>query len=260
MGASAGSFLNRLQAKVNVGNWLPQEDQEFLDRRREQLNFINLMRMEGLPVSDSEQLLEVKPLNWDQLRHLARGLFSGNAEFNAAYRHLANVYKEEADKAIAQREKEPRKPAYFPAIDYSERNRIPLLDWVFFSAFVDFLISPLSDDQYLAGLKGIKLDPDSLWRLHSTLTTVGSGETKLKVDRQGNLNISFGTTFIGGNLPADEAQIFEDSALDQKHFIHAFMETMRIYREAIHLRAASTSVLPEGPDRTSFEQLLNLSQ
>jgi hypothetical protein len=190
LGSTAPALLNRFHSKAMVYNWLPEADQAFLDTQQKRRTYLQSLSDQNPQVRTDQLFLDPSPLPWNQMRFLARQLFKTSSLFDAAARELIEKMRTDTHRAIRESEERFRtnpqdeEYVYTAPAEFTERLRQQIPDIVLMSAFIDFLSSPLADDQALqqSTQRPIELDPASLWRAHLALTTLGLGHAKLKYD------------------------------------------------------------------------------
>jgi len=196
--STAAALLNRFQFKVCLYNWLENADQKLLSKVRFGKLWNEAIRFEHNP-DFSTKSEALKPVDWEKLRAFALYIVHFSDEALDAYTYLVNELRDatnhELDASRRRHEEDPESEpfVYFPTADYSERLRQVVPEVVLYSVFLDFLLSPLADDEII-GLgfldKPIVLQPSSLWRSYLTLTTIFSGDAELQ-NRDGKFSVHF---------------------------------------------------------------------
>jgi|GEM_PF-2757475 len=185
--STAAALLNRFQLKACLYNWLPDHDQETLSQSKFKALWEEALQFE-FNSGSIQKAANTNFVDWDMVRHFALYLVRFSPDALKAYTHMVNRMRAATNRELeASRVRNAEDPenepfVYFPTADYSERLRQIVPEAVMYSAFVDFLLSPLADDEvmdigFLA--QPIELQPTSLWRAYLTLTTVFSGDVKL---------------------------------------------------------------------------------
>lgn len=186
--STAAALLNRFQFKVCQYNWLPDVDQEALSNSKFKDLLEEALQFERgsvcAPKSGNSTFID-----WDTARKFALYLVRFSPDALKAYTQMVNRMRAATNRELeASRVRNAEDPdtepfVYFPTADYSERLRQVVPEVVMYSAFIDFLLSPLADDAVLdIGFlsQPMELQPTSLWRAYLMLTTVFSGDVKLQ--------------------------------------------------------------------------------
>lgn len=192
-GSTADAFLNRFTTKVNPGNLLSQE------RSVEVLQNSALQKFLGavgkiVPGALQAQVFQTPPpLDWEFLRMASSFFVRSDVDaFNALYQLTYMVRKTNAAKEIDTRNQE------FPFMATSRANTRTLrqsMNSIEHSAFLDFLLSNLADDNLISTVtrRPLKLDALSIWRARSLYTTTTAGTIRLVKTNSGNgYDIDFG--------------------------------------------------------------------
>ena len=236
-GSTAPALLNRFQFKCFVYNWLSAGDQSELDARRDQKRRLQAL-LHGCPeaTSKSEIFLEIPKLDFAQMRLLANVMMETDASFKVAYRNLAEAMRLETNKAVCESEERHKKSrydepfVYFPSCDYTERLRQQIPEVVRYSAFIDFLLSDLADDNHLkiTTKKPLVLGALSLWRAHLVMTTVGPGDVKLIFNNEVKADLEFNMTVNESTLRDHrEVQLLKNLKEEQDRFKRTFLNLVK---------------------------------
>jgi MoxR-like ATPase len=202
-GTTAPALLNRFHVKALIYNWLDVLDQAELDKKRKEERKLKALASE---LSDEEKAaLEAKffekpkKVNWKKLRNIGTLLFEGSKDFGDMYNVVMNDLRRKTNEEVNRSEachwdKSCKDEAtYFPTTQYTERLRGLVPTYIYFSAFIDFLLSDLANDENIEAYtkKANMLDSDSLWRAHVILTTACSGSVEMDYDT-GTYKMNFG--------------------------------------------------------------------
>ncbi len=242
-GSTAPALLNRFQFKCFVYNWLSAADQSALDARRDQKRRLQALA-HGCPeaIAKSEVFLDPPKVDFAQMRLLANVMMETDAGFKVAYRNLAEAMRLETNKAVCESEERHKKSrydepfVYFPSCDYTERLRQQIPEVVMYSAFIDFLLSNLADDEYLvkATKKPFTLGTLSLWRAHLVMTTVGPGDVKLIFNQDGKADLEFNMTINEATLRDHrEGQLLKNLKEEQDRFKRTFLSLVSDSQQSI---------------------------
>ncbi len=194
--STAPALLNRFQYKAFVYNWIDDAHQRTdLDKRRAKKKYQDLLRKNFPNISKKNDFESAPLVDWAQIRDLARILVQEDLGFDSAFQPFISHMRDEVNAHIKQSQEahasNPREnpTVYFPSFDYTERNRQQVPDIVRYSLFLDFLLSPQSDDSNLRYYahsedasrpsKTIDMSALSLWRASAMLTTVSMGNPHL---------------------------------------------------------------------------------
>ena len=186
--------LNRMQLKAYVHNWLSVDEHIGLLKRRLEMRMLQAQRERGQAgVETHHRFVPASKIDYPKLRLPLRevGLFVPNDGLIAGYAQLVESLKGKNNRARAFSKSEHLKARgeqphiYVPSADFSSRIALEDIDLLIGSAFADFLLSPLADDDRIERNlhNRMELGPDSLWRAHLFTTTIGPGETRLRIGK-----------------------------------------------------------------------------
>ena len=251
-GSTAPALLNRFQFKAFVYNWLDREDQIVLDNLYRREMYLEAFKDAYPEVMDDQIFLNPPLLDWSELRQMAHGIFVLGPSWDSVYLSFIDEMRAKTIRAIRESEElhkqDPREEpfVYFPSADFTERFRREIPKVVIMSAFVDFLLSPLADNESLAHVtaKPIVLDYLSLWRSSIILSTVGPGEIRLTYNPQDDqkIDIDFGWSIDpSGARDRREELLIENLKKEQERFRQVFLNYFSSVREQIELRARHKS-------------------
>jgi hypothetical protein len=259
--STAAALLNRFQFKTCLYNWLPDEDQEALSALKFKKLWEEALHFEE-NLGSAAKKKTVEPIDWGTLREFALYIirFSNNAL--KAYTRLVNQMRAvtnhelEASRIRFNEDPDSEQFVYFPTADYSERLRQVVPEVVMYSAFVDFLLSPLANDEVLDAnylKQAIELRPSSLWRSYLMLTTIFSGDSTLN-----NIDGKFSITFANR---IDRRKLRDNKERALLKMIEKEQARFRLqYAKVANFKctkAPSTKWLnPEGAFQKDFEELL----
>ena len=270
-GPTAPALLNRFQIKSFVYNWLSKKDQTSIDEYIMKKNYLDSMAEMYPEVLQDSTFVEPNPINWNSLRTLAHATFKLSSTFMATYRDLVNDMRNETHRAIRESETRHQEDhlsepfVYFPSADYSERLRQQIPSIILMSAFIDFLMSPLSNDMNLAQIlkNPIVLDPLSLWRAYLVMTTLGPGHSSLVFNpkKDPKLDIDFGWSIDASSTRDDREEIFiRNLQNEQERFLRSFLKHIASYQDQIEVRSLYNkhefSLKSKTIEKNSFEVLL----
>lgn len=180
------ALLNRYQIKAMLYNWLSAEDRATLRQKIKKEKRLNSVAEEFPDVLKDKTFLKAREIDWKLVRKFSALLFDTDDQFDLIMNTMVDELRDDTFKAIRESEAAHMKNKidepfiYFPSADWNQRllNQVP--DIVTTSALLDFLESPLSDDQHLSQStkKQIELGPLSLWRAFLVATTIGPGNAK----------------------------------------------------------------------------------
>lgn len=265
-------LFNRFQLKASVPNWLNLADQAYLDRSRMAKKIQNSAEQEGYGF-DHAHSEPLKNLDYDGLRTLAHAWITTTPEFLVSYREILSLMRAKTHEKIKESDRENQgyksssRLPYMPTVEYSERLRGDALEGVIMSFFIDFLLSPLSDDSELfeVSRKPITMDPYSLWRLSYFLTTLGHGQMSLEQEGASvqEVQIQFGVPFapLEARTPSEEAHL-SDRIEEQNWLNNIYRELISRYVEALTQRSRFISDPGlDGESEVSWEsKLIRLRQ
>ena len=193
------AWANRFLYKVWIQNWLPKDQQAILDKRNDKREELKAYAANDPSFLNDEIFQKFPPVQWEEIKSVARSLFKFDDNAYAAYRDIAEELRDLTNAAIKQSESNhAQNPAdepfvYTPAADWSERLRQQIPEAALYSAFHDFLLSPLADDENLEAstAKKIMLDSASLWRLYSSSAMISSGSVYPFLNSNGEFDVKF---------------------------------------------------------------------
>ena len=272
MGSTGPAFLNRFLIKAFVYNWLATTDQAILNKRYKEERRLKRIAQSYPEVLKDKVFLKPREINWEDVRDLANVLFNVSDEFDTAQIEMVERIREDVFKKINESENQhatnPKDEPYIyhPTADWSERLRKDFAPLVEMDAFLDFLESPLSDDQYLAAItaKPVELQPLSLWRGLMMVTSLGPGETKMIIDpsdANDKIKIDFGWTVdIGKARDARTKKMIQNLIDEQKIYADAYRAQIQNIQH--HIEIAAQYALPGMPEkiRDQFEILIAKSK
>lgn len=271
-GSTGPALLNRFQIKAFVYNWLKIEDQAILDTRRDRKRYLKSIAKTHPEVLKDEVFMKPEVLNWEEMRELANSMFKLGDHTENVLRRFINDMREQTNRAVRESEERHRQSpfdepfVYFPSIDFTERIRQQITEFIILSAFVDFMRSPLADDANIQALikKPIELDPLSIWRGFLVMTTLGPGETRLKLkaaDGDQKVDIDFGWT-VDPSSARDkrEEHMILNLKAEQERFRRTFLKYIEDASQNIHLAARNFRNKPNVENSISFEAMLLNSQ
>jgi hypothetical protein len=220
-------------------------------------------------VMNSELMREPEEVDWDEARDLAHALFKPSELLDSVRREFVEEVREKTIQAIRTSEdkniQNPREEpfVYFPSADYSTRLAGQIPDVILMSAFLDFLDSPLADDQHLKAYVGpqrVELDPLSLWRGYLVMTTVGPGQTRLVIDPKDAAKIQIDFDWqVDPTMARDrreQAQI-QNLKAEQERFQSILAKHWEALQEDLKLRAQNALKKKDDPlNGISFELVL----
>ncbi len=259
-GSTAPALLNRFQFKAFVYNWLSPLDQGLIDNHVQKIRYLKSLAAAYPEAWQDAVFRKPRPLDWSALRQIANSVFTLSPLFMTMYRELVNDMREQTHRAIRESEQRYKKNyldepfVYFPSAEYTERLRQQIPEIVLLSAFVDFLLSPLADDDRLSLLqeRPLSLDPLSLWRAALVMTTIGPGRARLVYDpnRENPVDIDFNWSFQTSSARDDrEELLIKNLKSEQERFRRAFLSRLTSLREQMELMILSFPVNGKTPNR-----------
>lgn len=242
-GSTAPALLNRFHFKGFVYNWLAPVDHRFLANLAQNKRKLKALAMAHPEVLKQKEFRNPPKIDWEVARFFAMMLIGFDRYFDTMYNEFSETMRTGTLKAVReseQRHLENRHAepfVYFPSFDPSTRLSLTIPYIVIMSAFSDFLLSAEANDGNieLSTSKVQALSPLSLWRCFLVMTTVGPGQTDLKLNEDGkSVEINFG-------LEIDEAKardqrerlLIENLKNEQQRFGSAYSEAMEKYQEAL---------------------------
>ncbi|MCB9024837.1 MAG: AAA family ATPase [Bdellovibrionaceae bacterium] len=267
LGSTAPAHFSRYQFKAIMYNWLSLKNQAILDQREQRKRYLLSLSRTYPEVFRDEVFLEPESLDWTELRELANILFEPNSHFMTTFRLFVEEMRQETHKHYNNLETNSgsgNQDQYvdISSADYNERFRKGIPEIVKKSVFLDFLLSPLADDENLESITSnkIKIDPLSLWRTVFVLSTTGPGNTRLTINQEANneLDIDFNWS-IDPETAKDqtEKQLIKNLIAEQNRFKRIFLKHMASLKGSILLRARNPAQKnTNNPDRSSFELML----
>jgi len=206
------AFLNRLQMKFRMPNWLQEHFMLAMVKRTNMIEALQAAASipgaagekararlkQGTPPSDTE---------WVWLEFAAKSMFTFSDEAESFYTSIANQYAERIRQVIKQKSQETQNQfeKHYPTAEMTSRlvNEIPRL--IKASVLLDLLLSDLTDEQLKQIMQQpIELTKTSIWRAFWMLTSVGPGETRLNLS-EGRIDYNIS---VDGN--GDEVSLADD--------------------------------------------------
>ena len=232
---------------VFVPTWLSEGDQQALDESL----LKNFEEMFYNTDSYDEESMEI---DWEGLRTLANSLFIPTDTFLSLVRELLNKQRKNSIEFVDKQENQFDQDSipYYPTVQYTERLRQKVIEIILMSLALDFLESPLAEDvekleDTLKNSSGHRfvITPLSLWRAYPILTTVSYGETKLKISKNGetDLSIDFGgflDSYVGENKRV--SKMIEYIKSERGIFKLTLEQIWNDYRDTIKNSSSSASI------------------
>ena len=248
-GPTGPALLNRFHFKAFVYNWLSSIDQAILDRRKQKIRRLNALAQDYPEVLKDEVFLKPEEIDWPSLRRIANSIFEPGPLFMVSLLELVNEMRAKTNEEIKNSKErhehnhldEPF--VYFPSADYTERLRQQIPEIIFMSAFIDFMLSPLSNDVNLNTLiqQGpIELGPLSLWRAFTVLTSIGPGKTQLiyKPEDDQKIDLDFQFSIETSNTrDAREELLIKNLKEEQERFRRSYLGILENIQENIEIHS-----------------------
>ncbi len=265
---TAPALLNRFQIKMFIYNWLSKEHRSEITERAERKRYLEALSHSDPSVLEDEVFNSPKEVNWKAARMLARSIIAPGRYFRSVYQDLVQELRDKTTARIRESESLHRSDSqnepfvYFPSADYNTRLVEKIPDSIIMSVFVDFLLSPLADDENLENMTAsqIVLDPLSLWRGYLMMTTVGPGTAKLVFNEEHGraVDIDFDWDIdVGKARDTRESKMIENLQSEQRRFAETFFTLIEDFQ--IELERAAKYKLGQFkglPEEASIEQLL----
>ena len=259
------ALLNRFHFKAYLSNWLPREDKLRLDTLSLQKKHLKMAAKYHPGAQDNAVFAKPMNINWDHMNEFTEFMIEFNDLFLHAAADFEDAFRIESHKTIRESETLHRHDritepyVYAPSFESTERLRQHLLNVIRTSAFIDFLLSDLANDEHLTNMKKpIKLGPSSLWRLYTTMTTVVSGNVALvqNTDKELGLNIRFVNTLDESN-PRDSLEDWQIQNIkgEQKRFTELLGKHLNAINQQLKVASPFTS-LAAVAKQEDFERLL----
>jgi hypothetical protein len=238
---TARAILARFPIKILVYNWLPRKDLANLAKLRRGVKLAEAMIKDGYSEYEKDRdLLQPYAVEWGTLRLLMDRLVDTSGLFDTTALEIYDRLRKSTIRAINESEGNYRRNPldelfpYFPSMQWSTRDVLLVPDIVRASAFLDFLLSPLADDEQLKSRTfPIVLDPMSLWRAYLAMTTVGPSTTSLTFNLGGNLEIDFDWNIDESELIKTELFLYRNLKGEQKRFSEAFLAATNLVQREI---------------------------
>lgn len=242
METTASAFLNRFMFKVLSLNWLEKRQRAQLLKIVQEKKRIEELSKIYPELKKDPTLVQAEGIDWESLRFFANRLISFDEYLNSSYNELFEQLHDKTAQAISASElafKHRRESfVYFPSCEFNTRNLLLIPDVIKYSAFVDFLLSDLADDNNLETFlqKSLTLGPLSLWRGFLAMTTIGPGKASLiyKIEDESPFDLKFGSD-LSTHTPSNdkERDLIRNLQEEQNRFKKEFNLILENYQKAI---------------------------
>lgn len=267
MGPKFQPLMNRLPFKGMVYNWLDKVQRAKLHERVQKKRELLAAAAENPEVMKNEMFIEPPKLDESTMRRLAQSMFRLDSFANNIFINLLEEMRSKTNTEIKESEERNRTSpmdepfVYFPSADYTTRLELQIPEIIINSAFVDFLLSPLADDENLGHFtqKKIELNPLSLWRSFLVLTTAGAGEARLVIDSKDKDKVDIDFDWkIDPSTARDsrEKKLIENLKAEQERFKSTFVKLMETAQNSIKARAANAAKTKKSNDLSSDSDIL----
>lgn len=262
-------LMNRFLFKGMIVNQLPDEDRRFLHDRADKKRELEALAKDH-PEVLKNQIFEKPPiLDYEIMRRLGMAMFKFDSIGDIAAQNFFKEYDKITKKHIQDSERAKKDnpmddvPVYFPAADMTTRLELQIKPIMIYSAFIDFLLSPMADDGNLKSItqEKIKLGPLSLWRSAYMLTTVIPGKAQLKLAHENNekkVDIDFGLKLDPSRgRDARENSMILSSNREQERFEELYKKVIAALQSAIQLRISHRPGTSEAAIDTDFKDIID---
>lgn len=276
--STAQALLSRFAHKGLVWNWIPDQDDR-IELLQYSLNGMFLEAAKGSHPELEKNAYFIPPptIDWDTLRTLTFLIFRPTEEFIMFGDLFADTFRSAIHRKTRESEeahfKDPRtNDLFIPSLDPNTRSLLSTPRQIFYSAMIDFLLSPLADDAFLeqvlkpnqTGSTPLTLDVASYWRAYDTATAVGPGLTTPSFDSDsGAITVVFPQVTNEDNLRnRREGHFLKNLAMERDAFSEAFTQIMVGYQKNLKMGAQVlqgidlTKISPFNWEKSSFELLL----
>ena len=269
------AFLNRFVIKELSYNWLPVEDRMILQERKSLRTRLETLALSNPELKANDVFETPQDIDYGEMRRAAELMFVIPGSTEAVLKEFVNHVRRDnftaAKTSLQEYNKDKAKVAfaYVPTLSVSTRNDLLFDEMIKASAFIDFLLSPLADDNNLSAYLArgpIELDSLSIWRSYMLLTTIAPGDTRLNLNMNENndkiVNVDFGWKIDRQEAEtARDEKLFEYLQQEQFRFSSDLQVLLTDYQSKLKQRAEMLKRLsvnrpPDGQD--SFELQLSL--
>lgn len=254
----AEAVLSRLHFKAVFPTKLPLDKLRELSIRDEILGR-SLALDHWYPEITTQNGVEDNPLpvDWEGLNRFSRMMFhmsdttksGANNIFHDFRSHIVGQMDLENGKGNA------RPFPFVPDFEPSPRGPSPWQATIAASALIDFLLSPLADDQNLKGLKPMELSPLSLWRLHPLMATTAPGApAQLQITRDPEIRIGVHYPYgfpEGDALDESMKKYFEDQLTQRNDANRALNDEIKKIADALHKFQTIMALIADNPESPS---------
>lgn len=255
MGPKFQPLMNRLPFKGMVYNWLDKTQRAKLHERVQKKRELLAAAKENPSALKNEIFVEPPKLDESTVRRLAQSMFRLDSYANNIYLNLIEEMRSKTNTEIKESEERHRTSpldepfVYFPSADYTTRLDLQIPEIIIDSAFIDFLLSPLADDERIERFtkKKIELNPLSLWRSFLVLTTAGAGDARLVIDKEDKVDIDFDWKIDSSSArDSREKKLIENLQAEQMRFKSTFSQLMQTAKTSMRDRASNAAKTQKG--------------
>ncbi len=264
------AFLDRLQMKMMVVNWLPDHLRlEMLKRSEERDRLKALASIGSREAQLALQKQEIPTdIDWEFLGRVSGVMFDLPPATMAALNDLVGQFRQRMTSELSlskeqngYEEMAPDKPTAY----LSNRSANETRPIIRASALLDLLLSDLSDEQISSALSGepIPLPPTSIWRTHWMLTGVGPGLTRLN-SQSLELDLNLVNQLDGRFVSMDGSYLASVATdLDEAKDLSFFQKEQTLWLQAVTevletektVRKKVAAALPEDSKKIDFTKV-----
>ena len=250
------AFLNRIAFKTYSSNTLHEHSWVHQNEIESQRQLLSVLSKDYPQLREDKVFLSQNPpkIDWQAIRALAIGLLYPTIPFQIYLRSFLNDlnrYMSERERESEEQHIEDRRSYPFifrPSAIFSESLRNQAIFIIQLSVFIDFLLSPLAEDENLESFleSQIALFPDSIWRSHLFTTTIIPGRVRLFLmsgeTGEKSLDIKFGKRIAPSATRGQLERFVIQSILDEQDIFRSlFVHDIKELQEEIKTYASLTS-------------------
>ncbi len=174
------AFLNRIQIKMRVPNWLESHLMDQMIAQKKEVDRLKALALISPAAVTALKKLEVpSDIDWPFLEWAAETMFTTASDTDTIYRELADGFSHDIKQKLKMNDDASAEEArYSPTAEVTTRlvNEIP--KFIRTTALLDLLLSDIPENHFTKLVEApIVLSPLSTWRTFWMLTSVGPGRT-----------------------------------------------------------------------------------
>jgi hypothetical protein len=261
---TAYAIFDRFLFKGFAYNWLSEDHQKVIDSYHRKRAVVKVLAAEDPSLNANFFVMAPPRINWDVARKLMKKLFTDESLLDVALLEFTNAFRKDTNEFIEKNLEDNEysesyeKNIYEPSHRMSERTRSKLISTIQAHAFIDFILSPMADDDYIEQVtqKPIKLTHVSMWRLFPLFTTVGSGSAQLVITEDHQISVEFKFDFDRQNaLDERERSMISFFLAEQERFNLNYQKILsRIQTQMPSAASAYTNKKTDEFDDNEFNQ------